>query len=228
MANLLEITVQNSAQAFLANRYGGLTGTRKLFSKTEVRTKQKYGGKRADGLLAYKHWFFGTYVVSMEAKSYKTLPAMKPKFDAWFFLKNCFKAGFIICIVSGAFFAFYKIDDILLQFIIPMNAFLVGTLLYGVLTFTNYSNKIVSVVKQVGQYPANEQWLAFSVDSLEKMGKQEVRHLRKICKARGIGILEVKAKGKVKIQIKPKMKSNYGKGFLHYYSKEKEIRGLIG
>ena len=227
MANLLESTVQNSAQAFLAKRYGGLIGRRKLFSKTEVRTKQKYGGKRADGLLAYKHWLFGTYVVSMEAKSYKTLPAMKPKFDAWFFLKNCFQAGFIICIVSGAFFAFYKLEDILLQIVIPMNAFLIGTLLYGVLTFTNYSNKIVSVVKQVGQYPANEQWLAFSVDSLDKMGKQEVRHLRKICKARGIGILEVKAKGKVKIQIKPKMKSNYGRGFLHFYSKEKEIRGLI-
>lgn len=227
MANLLEITVQNSAQDFLAKRYGGLTGTRKLFSKTEVRTKKKYGGKRADGLLAYKHWLFGTYVVSMEAKSYKTLPAMKPKFDAWFFLKNCFQAGLIICIVSGAFFAIYKTDDSLLQFIIPMNAFLVGTLLYGVLTFTNYSNKIVSVVKQVSQYPANEQWLAFSKDSLDKMGKQDARHLRKICKARGIGILEVKAKGKVKIQIKPKMKSNYGKGFLHYYSKEKEIRGLI-
>jgi hypothetical protein len=214
MANLLESTVQNSAQAFLAKRYGGLIGRRKLFSKTEVRTKQKYGGKRADGLLAYKHWLFGTYVVSMEAKSYKTLPAMKPKFDAWFFLKNCFQAGFVICIVSGAFFALYKTDDALLQIIIPMNAFLVGTLLYGILTFTNYSNKIVSVVKQVSQYPANEQWLAF-------------RHLLKICKARGIGILEVKAKGKVKIKIKPKMKSNFGKGFLHFYSKEKEIRGLI-
>ena len=45
MANLLESTVQNSAQAFLAKRYGGLIGRRKLFSKTEVRTKQKYGGK---------------------------------------------------------------------------------------------------------------------------------------------------------------------------------------
>lgn len=227
MANLLESTVQNSAQAFLAKRYGGLTGSRKLFSKTEVRTKQKYGGKRADGLLAYKHWLFGTYVISMEAKSYKTLPAMKPKFDAWFFLKNCFQAGLVICIVSGAFFAFYKMDDLFLQIIIPANAFLIGTLLYGILTFTNYSNKIVSVVKQVNQYPANEKWLAFSVDSLDKMGKREVRHLRKICKARGIGILEVKAKNKVKIRIKPKMQFNYGKGFLRYYSKEKEIRGLI-
>jgi len=224
---LLETTVQNSAQAFLAKRYSGLTGNRKLFSKTEVRTKKQYGGKRADGLLAYKHWLFGTYVVSMEAKSYKTLPAMKPKFDAWFFLKNCFQAGLVICIVSGAFFAFYKTEDPLLAYLIPMNAFLVGTLLYGVLTFTNYSNKIVSVIKQVKQYPANEQWLAFSADSLNKMSKQEVRHLRKICKARGIGILKVKAKNKVKIDIKPKMQFNYGRGFLYYYSKEKEIRKMI-
>lgn len=228
MSNLLESTVQNTALKFLSAHYGGLTGRRKMYAKTEVRVKRKYGSKRADGLLVYKHWLWGIYVVSMEAKSFKTLPAMKPKFDALFFLKNCVKAGAVICIVSGGAFALYKQDSGLMQYMIPMNAFLVGTLLYGVLTFTNYSHKIVSVVRQVMQYPANEQWLAFSTDSLQKMGSRDLRHLRKICKARGIGILEVDGKRNVNILCDTKFKSNWGKGFLHFYSKEQEIRKALG
>lgn len=228
MAQLAETTVQNTAVDFLKNYYGGLFNGRKLFAQTEVRTKQKYGGKRADGLLAFKHWLTGDYVISMEAKSWKTLPAMRPKFDAWFFIKNCLKGGLAVCIISGAFFAIFKQSDPFYQYIIPMNAFLVGTLLYGVLTFTNYSHKTVSVVRQVRQYPANRQWLAFSTDSLDKMGKQEVRHLRRICRARGIGILEVKKKGQARVLVRAKFQSNWGKGFLGFYSREGEIKKVIG
>lgn len=227
MPALSELTVQHSAQRFLERKYSGLTGRRRLFSETEVRTKREYGGKRADGLLAFNHWLFGTFVVSMEAKSAKTLPALKPKFDAWFFIKNCLKAGMVICIVSGSFFALYKAEDPFMQYMIPVNAFLVGTLLYGVLTFTNYSNKMVKVVSQIRQYPANEQWLAFSTDSFDRMNKEERRHLLKICRARGIGILEVRKKDKVKVNLKPRFQSNFGRGFLYFYSKENEIKDLI-
>lgn len=224
---LIENTVQNSAQKFLENYYQGIFSKKRIFSQTEVRVKNKYGGKRADGLLVFKHWLWGTYVVSMEAKSSKTLPAMKPKFDAWFFIRNCLTSGLIICILSGSFFFFYKLEDTFLSIILPFNAFLIGTLIYGILTFTNYSHKVVPVVKQVFQYPANEKWLAFSRDSLDKMGETEFKHLRKICKARGVGILEVIKKDKTKILLKPTFRSNWGRGFLYFYGKEKEIKKAI-
>ncbi|MDF1868103.1 MAG: hypothetical protein P1U70_25005, partial [Saprospiraceae bacterium] len=67
MSRLNEITVQVHAQAFLEKRYRRKAQKGKLYSQLEARTKKKYGGKRADGLIAFKHWILGTYVISMEA-----------------------------------------------------------------------------------------------------------------------------------------------------------------
>lgn len=227
MSRLSEVTVQVHAQEFLEKRFRKKARKGKLFSQLEVRTKKDYGNKRADGLLAFKHWLLGTYVVSMEAKSSKTLPAIKPKRDVWLLVWNSFKAGLLISILTGAFFAFFKLDDGLLQILLPINVLGIGALTYGFLTKDHFSHKTVSVVKQIGQYPANEQWLAFSQDSLNAISLDKTKSLRTICKYRGIGILVVKPRGKVEIFLKAKYKSKWFGHFLKYYSVEKEIRKQI-
>ena len=219
---LSERIVQTSAQDFLTRRYRRRAKGGRLFSRIEVRTRRKYGGRRADGLLAFRHWVLGTYVVSMEAKSFKTIASMRPVFDAYHFLKNCFYAGITISLLSGAFFAVYKMEDGWLQFLIPVNAFLVGTLIYGLLTYRNYSHRLVGVIRQLEQYPANEQWLAFSQDSLEQMDRQERSDLKKICRNHGIGILKVKPNRKVRILLKARGK--WIGNFLKYYANASGIR----
>ena len=111
MALILERTVQNKAQEFLEKKYRRKAKGKRIFSKTEMPTKKKYGSKRADGFLAFRHFFWGNYVVSVEAKSQKTLPAMRPYRDEFIMVKNCLTMGFYCCLGSGAFFALFKMDD---------------------------------------------------------------------------------------------------------------------
>lgn len=227
MPRLAEITVQKVALQRLKKRYRRRAWMRKMFAKIEVRTKKEFGSKRADGLLAFRHWLWGTYVVSMEAKSFKTLPAMKPYRDDWKLVRNSLWAGLMICIVSGAFFWSYRFADGFWQFLIPFNAFLGGAIIYGFVTFRHHTHKKVDVINQLNHYPADEQWLAFSQDSIDSLPYQKVKKLKKMARSQRIGIIVVRPKGKTKILVKPRRQWRWGKDYLHFYAQEKQIRKAI-
>lgn len=227
MTRLTENKVQSYAMAFLQKKYRSKAKAKNLFAKEEVRTRKEYGSKRADGLLAYEHWWWGICVVSMEAKSYKTLPAIQPRLDFYKLIWNCLKAGLLLCIASGAIFAIYRMEDQLFQFLLPLNAFVLGALGYGFFTLNNYRNMTLKVVEQVMQYPANEKWLAFSKDSLDDLGKGELKAIKKICKYEGVGVLIVQSSGKVKPWIKAVAKRKWFGNYLSYYSLEKRILKLL-
>jgi hypothetical protein len=227
MANLSEKIVQDTAQTFLYNWYRKKARKGLVFSRTEVRTRQKFGGKRADGLLAFQHYLWGTYVISMEAKSFKTLSAIKPKRDDNLLIWNSIKAGLKFCVLSGMFFALYRMDDGFLQFILPLNMFVCGSMIFGFFTLQSYRHKTVNVIRQLAQYPANERWLAFSKDSLDLLEKDKLKALDKICKFKGIGIIVVSKKGRAKVQRSASMQWKWFGDFLSYYSHEKRIREAI-
>ena len=223
MTLILERKVQEVTQEFLRKKYRKKAKSKRIFSEIEVRTKKKYGGKRADGFLAFQHWLWGDYVVSVEAKSIKTLPAIRPYLDHFLLVKNSAKAGLTFCILSGAFFFLYKNPDGVFQYLVPLYAFMISGLIYALLTWNSYKHKTMDVLDQLKQYPGNEQWLAFSKDSFEYLKKENQKKLRKICKARGVGLIIVGKR--VSVFEKPKWK--WGKGYLKYYSKEKEVRKFI-
>ena len=227
MANLSEKVVQATAQAFLYDKYRKKARKGRLFSRTEVRTRQKFGGNRADGLLAFQHYLWGTYVISMEAKSFKTLSTIKPRGDVNLLLWNSFKAGLKFCILSGMFFALYRMDDGFMQFILPLNMFVCGAIVYGFFTSNSYRHKRVRVIRQLAQYPANERWLAFSKDSLDLLQKDKIKMLDKICKYQGIGIIVVSKKSRAEVRRSASMQWKWFGDFLSYYSHEKKIREVI-
>ena len=223
MTLILERKVQEVTQEFLRKKYRRKARGNRIFSQIEMRTKKKYGSKRADGFLAFRHWLWGEYVVSIEAKSRKTLPAIKPYLDHFLLLKNSAKAGLTFCILSGAIFFLYKNPDGLFQFLMPLYAFMLSGLIYALLTWNSYQHKTMDVLDQLKQYPANEQWLAFSKDSFEAVKKENQKKLRKICQARSVGLIIVSRK--VVVLEKPKWK--WGSGYLKYYAKEKEVRDYL-
>lgn len=227
MAKLSEKIVQDTAQEFLHQRYRKRARKGRMFSRTEVRTRQQFGGKRADGLLAFQHYLWGTYVISMEAKSFKTLASMKPRRDDNLLLWNSFKAGLKFCVLSGMFFAIYRMEDSFLQFILPLNMLVCGAIIYGFFTLHSYRHKTVRVIRQLAQYPANERWLAFSQDSLELLEKDKLKALDKICKFKGIGIIVVSQKGRAVVRRSASMQWKWFGDFLKYYSHEKRIREAI-
>ena len=133
--------------------------------------------------------------------------------------------GFYCCLGSGAFFAFFKMDNLLLRFLIPTYTLLISALIYGLLTWRSYRHQTMDVIDQLKQYPANEKWLAFSKDSFESLSKNNQTDLKKICKARGIGLMLYGRR--IKVIHRPRFHWNLGKDFIKYYSREKDVREAL-
>ncbi|MEL6926955.1 MAG: hypothetical protein AAFO94_23150, partial [Bacteroidota bacterium] len=206
MSVLLEKTVQERAHQFLQKRYRRQARRGRLFARMEVRTRRKYGGKRADGVLAFQHWLLGPWVVSMEAKSIKTLTAIKPYRSHRRWWRNVLWTGLLICIASGAIFALVKMEEGPWQFLLPLNVLVIGGIVYGLLTLSSARHKEMDVIRQLRQYPANEKWLAFSRDSVHALNADRRKKLLKICQRRGIGLLLIKKRGAPEVWNKPRWK----------------------
>lgn len=234
---LLEKTVQKRALAFLETYYNNRFIRRKIFVAAEVRTKRAYGGKRADGLLAFQGRLTGKpYVVSMEAKSIKTLPAIKPYQDMKRWWYNIFRFALFLGVGTGLFYIMGQAQN-RLTFVVPLIWCLCAGLAFGLLTWQSYRHKTVDVITQLKQYPANEQWLAFSKDAFKALNEEKRKILQKICQDRGIGLLLIGRNSTIEVLSIPQkqwywfwdIRKNWQwvDDYLIYYSKEKEIRGFL-
>lgn len=228
MAKLLESTVQTVALDYLVSYYRSKAQKGRVWHKIEVRTRKKYGGKRADGLLAFKRRLGrGIFVASMEAKSYKTQAAITPHLDTWQWLKNSFYYATLIAVGSGAFFTHRLFDDPQLSLIYLANLWAALMLLVALVTRFRYINKTIPVYQQVLQYPAHEQWISTSEDSYLAIPKKLRRSFTKVLKARGVGLLIVTPQQNVKLVHKPKKRRKWRGHFLDYYSLGDDIRTYL-
>lgn len=221
---LEEITVQKKAQAYLEQYYKIKHGQRHVYSNIEERTKKKYGMKRADGLLAYKLNNNRAYVVSMEAKSHKTLPALKPYRVNKVWIRDSIWKAFLFTLATGMLFLAWRGDGWLERFVLPFGVWLVATIVHLILFRNSYKYQEMEVIHQVFQYPANEQWLSLSEDSFDMIAEDKRMNLIKICKARDIGVLMVDAGLNVNLIHPPKARKRFWwYGYLTYYHNEEKI-----
>ncbi len=226
---LTELVVQQKAQAYLERYYQIKHGKRHLYSNLEERTKKKFGMKRADGLLAYKLNRRRAYVVSMEAKSHKTLPALRPYRVNKVWIRDSIWKGLLLTLASGVLFFVWRQEGWLLRFLLPFGVWLGATLLHLLVFRNSYKYQEMSVIHQVFQYPANEQWLSLSMDSFDMIKKELRQNLFKICKARNIGVLMVDEQLNVDLIHPPKARRRWWIwGYLTYYHNESAIRDYLG
>lgn len=222
MPALAERTVQQIALDNLKKYYARRARGR-MFARMEVRTRKQYGGKRADGLIAYKHWINGVETVSIEAKSSKTLPHVRPYFDARTMIRNCLWLATVVTLASGSFMFFFKMGDGFWQFMVPLNVFFLTALGYGATSWYSYKHRQVPVLDQLARYPANYQWLALSQDAFDGMQYHRARKLLQLCRLRGYGLILVRSKNQVKRRIKPRRRYRLWGNHLKYYSTEQNI-----
>ena len=222
MPSLAEKTVQQIALDHLKDYYGRRARGR-MFARMEVRTRKKYGGKRADGLIAYKHWINGVETVSIEAKSAKTLPHVRPYFDARTLIKNCLWLATVVFLASGSFMFFFKMGDGFWQFLVPVNVFVLSALGYGAVSWYSYKHRQVPVLDQLARYPANYQWLALSQDAFDRLQYHRTKKLLQLCRLRGYGLILVRSKSQVQRRIKARRRYRLWGNFLKYYSTEQTI-----
>lgn len=230
MAKLEERTVQEVALKYLEKYYKRKARRRKIFSKIEVRTKKKYGGKRADGFLAFKKRFRRKpYVVSMESKSYKTQKVITPRLDKKMWRRNSIWYGLYIAVGSGSWFAAQNFDKVRWVLLFPLITWIVASILAAWVTKNWDRNKTMDVLSQIDQYPGNEQWFSTSKDSYDNVPFKDQDAFKKVVKARGFGLLLVNKRKQVILVHKPKKKRFrplFG-DYLKYYSLEKDIRKYL-
>jgi hypothetical protein len=164
-----------------------------VYCAEEVYTTE---GKKADVLLAFNRQGGGTYICAVEAKSKRTLNALKP--DTSDFRQLWWSRSILVVIAFLALFAYGR--ELVLDF---LECFL---LLFGIFGAVHYTGKLLDrtaafpflelpVLDQLDQYPANENWVAVPSDVFES--KQEMDTLVKYCKRQGVGLLVVDANATV-------------------------------
>lgn len=225
---MIERTVQEIAQKYLEKFYQKRSNPVKMYSQIEERTKKIYGMKRADGFLAYPSWFGRLYTVSMEAKSHKTLAALKPYRVTKLWVLDAIWVGFLATMLSGTLFLIWSPNyNILLRLLLPFGIWAAVAILWAIFRKDSYKYQEMDVIKQVFQYPANERWISFSYDALEMIDQKLRDNVFRICAGRGIGVLLVNANKDVHLVAKPKYNFKWKGDFVSYYLNEPEIRDFL-
>ena len=226
---LIESEVQEAAEKYLERYYKIKYNIKHFYSNLEERTKHKYGMKRADGIIAYKLSGKKAYVISMEAKSRKTLPALKPYRVDKLWKRDSIWKGFLFCTLTGVLFISWSWRDAgYLRVLLPLGVWLVASLVHAYIFRKSAKYQEMQVIHQIFQYPADEQWLSFSEDAFDMIDKNLQGNLFRICKARGLGVLMVNESEKVSVISKPQRRRRLLKDFLVYYHYENEIRRFLG
>ncbi|MCP4441960.1 MAG: hypothetical protein GY810_23880 [Aureispira sp.] len=225
---LIERTVQDLALKYMEQYYKIKHNQRNIFANIEERTKKKYGMKRADGLLAYKLNAKKAYVISMEAKSHKTLPALKPYRVDKLWIRDSIWKGFLISLGSGSLFVAWRwVGAGYIRMLIPFGVWALASFIHAFLFRNSHKYQEMEVIHQVFQYPGNEKWLSLSEDAFDMIDAKKRHNLFKICEARGIGVLMVDPNKNVNLISKPDVTRKFFGDFLSFYHNEGDIRKAL-
>lgn len=228
---LPEKHIQQRAVEFLAEYYRKCSHNKKVKFVFEAHTKQN---KRADGLIFWERAPDTVRVVSVEAKSSKTIRNLLTRWDEVKISKDGYYVALgimmlLFCVAYGVFNMRlpYDLPTLFLTFIILT---LVWWLTQWMLqTFFPRFFKTAGVLEQATRYPGNEVWIAIGYDTFKRDRAVRLKELRTQCQRRKFGLLEIHEDGYPPIIIeKPRFNRVVKvKDFLAYYKNEQKLRQLI-
>ena len=194
---LAEVIVQREALDWLARHYREDCNYPFVSSEKEVYTKPAYtkGRGRADGLLLLSDDNQNVQVVSMEAKSSKTLRQIIEGYDDGRWFLHASLVG--IAISLGITYFTRMITSPILRWVVPFVVFFSVASLFLRVTANAEYYRFPYAYQQLLRYPANFQWLTFCVDIFLELGEADRERLLRIAKSRKLGLLTVKERGTV-------------------------------
>ena len=194
---------------------------RPAYVSTEVYTSLK----RADVLLAFMRAPGRPYVVVVEAKSRTTIHQLRlrnnPSLAAW--------TGRLLAlslIVGLSLFLGYEWYFNAWNTLLLLAVFLLGSAAITALVNQLGLNFVRSVgaIKQLGQYPANESWIAVGTDTFARA--EEARVLHQQCRKAGVGLIVVNPAGKLSLRVIPRPRHTFN-DYLSRYGKRQSILAEI-
>lgn len=215
---LTERFVQNSVAERLNKEY---YRRKPAYVATEEYTRLK----RADVFLAFMRARNRPYVVVVEAKSRTTIHQLKlreaPQRVRWAGRAVAGALIVVLMLTLGYQWYFNALNTIALLGVFLAASTLISRLLRQ-LDLRLLSN--VSVIEQLGRYPANEKWIAVGEDTFAKPEQYDI--LYEQCKKNGLGLIVVTEKGKVQRKLIPSPRHVFN-NYLGSYGKETKILKAI-
>ncbi|WP_181308761.1 hypothetical protein [Rufibacter sp. XAAS-G3-1] len=232
MSRLRERTIQLKAVEELRKFYFRKEGNENIYSAIEVRTRKEKGNKRADGIICFETKNKEIFTVSLEAKSHKTLGDLTSLIsDDKIIIQSLVVSAIITFSAITTLAILLNLQWYYLS-IIGLGTFAAFFILaFWLLDKLDLDNhKIISVIEQLKQYPANEQWIAYSTytDNLlssvtSNFKKNHLQILDSLCNKNGFGLMLIGNKT-AKILYEPKFKKGY---YLNNYCKEDTIKEFL-
>jgi hypothetical protein len=89
--------------------------------------------------------------------------------------------------------------------------------------------KRVKALRQLSQYPANEQWLAFAYNANDPKHSERLPRIKKYCQKAGVGLAVVRLDKNWKVQhlVQPKFKLANGRSILKDYNLSKSMQKQV-
>jgi hypothetical protein len=229
MAKLREETVQHAAIDWLVNQLASRPEIVAVECKPEatIASQSPLGNGRADGLIAGQRTDGSIYVISMEAKSWRTEASLlgQPNDVKWNL--HGLPAGCAVFLLAAGL---GRLSDAwvwmwLAPGILAVGA--TGAFLFYTRNHPRYAT--TGVVDQAKRYPANESWVAISAHVWGRLYKDEQAALEARCREAMVGLLVVSSKQKVRALLSPGVEET-PKGLRDYlvcYSAGENMRRVL-
>jgi hypothetical protein len=191
--NFNEKHVQVIAHNWLIQSYESANRTAEVYAKMEAYT---IDNKRADGFLAIRTGANSIYTVSLECKRDLSSSSLRPVIHPKGLVYTTFTLSILtVLIIFSIWFRYNGISNLYVEPIIVLFILLIFSAIYiGIEQVLSGRKPWFLMTKdiylQIGQYPADEKWLAFSVPLKDKEHGVLKRLIRE-CKKKGFGLLLV-------------------------------------
>lgn len=174
-------------QAVLRRRLG--TGRVHYWTECKVRLASKRFRGRADAVVAGVLENGSVYTVCIEAKSRRTLHAIRGR-------AGCVAQFLLAGTVGGALGAitWWQIRGIWGVAACGVTFLVSGLAALWLLERSRFFSSRAAVLDQVARYPGNERWLAIAQDALDR-SPHALDDLRADCQAAGVGLLGITRRG---------------------------------
>ncbi len=194
---------------------------RSAYVSTEVYTRLK----RADVLLSFRRARSRPYVVVVEAKSRNTIHQLKlkahPGRARW--TGRLISLGLItgLSVLLGYQWYFRTLNTLVLLVL-----FLGGSLLAtaAVTALRLRFTRAIPAIRQLGRYPANENWIAVGDDTFVR--EADYLTLRQQCRKHGVGLIVVDGRGRLSLRLLPRPRHVFN-DYLGSYGKREDILAQI-
>lgn len=223
MADKEEKNIGELVVEFLVTYYAKHEKKAGLLINRHVATQH---GTFADALLAYQKHDNAFFVASLDISKSERIARLLRNYKQRGLGKGPYLTALLLLSASATFC--YLQDMWLTLAVLPLLLAVAGSVVHALLRKRYLQKQLQAAVECLKQQPADHQWLALQVSSLNWRGNAMADYLSKLCERKGVGLLTKGKRGRLTLHQEPRMASCRRHDFLAYYLQGESLRKELG